>query len=558
MRNLLALVLVLCGQEKAARTLEWKLSSGQVAEYVRTDPLGAGATSERFFILGSELTARRNRLAVDDYQTLARSLLFELPPQGSAGSVEWQHAEFLTHLQQPGVGAVYLSGTFVARAPRRENGEDVVAIEGSLTLFRAEQAVVNGESRLTANRTEVGRLTTATRISVSRGVAIKARYVLHLRARGDRPGEKATDLEEELSLRAVRDLDERELQRKSAQAVEKAVRWLRERQSPGGSWGSFRAVECGRVLSPATALVVRALLRSGVSANDPAIVAARGSQRGGRLPSVRAIADHVASLLASADLTLEDQDRAREAIDELARFYDATSALWRAGDGIESVGSIPAARALEALAATGSASSPSLGTARALASSLREEGPPVRLDLERESGALPPLPTVEEIRPGAWVVSQPINASLPRRDPYPAQATRKLPLPGASALAVVSGLKGLLPALTLGNVDAESRKTLERSMLAGLGMLQDRWTVRFPGSEAGRVAERMEYLFVLSQLLNELRVKRIGGSDWRLDGVYAVLDAQRDNGGWGSEAGDDVAATAFGILFLLNSYDFIK
>jgi len=142
---------------------------------------------------------------------------------------------------------------------------------------------------------------------------------------------------------------------------------------------------------------------------------------------------------------------------------------------------------------------------------------------------------------------------------WPAQQSR----PGAidfrgarkgSFFTLVAALRALLLLPERLKMDDKQLKTLDLPLRKGFANLQFRWTLRtVPPVEAPWCSQRLEYLGLLGPMLAHAKINRIGGSDWRLEGVTLLLREQGEDGSWYPGTDQAVAKTAHALLFLASA-----
>jgi hypothetical protein len=554
-------LLVLAPQDKGARKLEWKLPPGHAAEFNTLDRAGKPIADQKLIVFGTELTPTSNRLAVDSYEQIPLALVFQLPPEAMKGSgLGWEFQTYFFNDAMDSAGGydtlaggsirpVCAKGRYIAKV-QKKGDEEIVLIEGSLSLVELRRDVVNNQMKAIITKNELGTLATSVVFSPAKGMIQKAVWQYKIRAQDREAGriaDKRAEVHGMIEFKEDVELDAAKIQPALDQAVTRAVEWLKKQQK-AGAWSTGKPGPAGDA-TYLTSIVVRALAAAGVKPDDPAIAQASRTLRSPPPPETFVLCQQMLALAAKSPTAEEAGDLKRFA-DELVKRRDPRANAWAGVAGKNDTPStFLSALALEALAVVPDAKGPDEPLRTGLdfftGSWIEDDGKAdLELELEKDATTIVPDPKKDkDLVPITW------PAVAGRQNPNDPRGIRK-----GCFLTVAAGLRMLLLLPDRLKSDERVMKTVEGLLHRALANLQYRWTLRsVPPSESYWSTQRMEYLGMLGPTLALAKVNKIGGADWRLEGATLLLREQAEDGSWGGGADQAVARTAHALLFLASA-----
>src|SRR5579859_576377 len=556
----LVLALVLLGfatQDKAARKLEWKLPPGHAAEFVYLDRAGKPVADQKLLIFGTELTPTSNRLAIDTFEQLPLALIFQLPPEAMKSAIGWEHLSYYFNdaldvaggydaLAGGGLRAVCAKGRYVAKT-QKKGDEELVIIEGSLSIVELRRDLVNNQLRVIVTKNELGTLATQAQFNPAKGMIQKAVWQYKIKGQDREAGrvvDKRTETHSMIELKEDLELDAAKIQPAIDLSMTRAIDWLKKQQK-GGSWANGKPGPAGDA-AYLTSIAVRALVAAGVKPDDPVIAQASKTLRS-TPPQENFVLCQQILALSAKNPTKDEADDAKRFAEELLRRKDPRSGGWAGVSGRnDPAGTFLSALALEALAAVPEAKIPDDTLRSGLeffsGSWVEDEGKgDLELELEKDAATIVLDPKKDkDLVPVNW------PAPMARQNVNDQRAIRK-----GSFFTVVAGLRMLFLLPERLKLDERQTKNLELPIHRALANLQLRWTLRaVPPIEGPWSAQRLEYLGLLGPTLAHAKIDKIGGSDWRLEGASLLLREQGDDGSWFPGTDQAVLKTAHALLFL--------
>ncbi|MBI3271355.1 MAG: hypothetical protein HYZ53_20355 [Planctomycetes bacterium] len=253
-----------------AVTIAWGLAPGDCAHYrvFRRSDIGGRAVVvpeplNHFNVFGYELDAAGELVQPPpSYGAAVRRVLVVPPAKPVLPGATWRRAFEI--LDAPGVEGFRIEGDFTFVGAEAVDGTPCWRVNGACRLA--------GEGRggppSPTYRVKSGSLTTRAWFDPARKVLLRGETELELALDGQRGSQDTTYARQErLELTEVLPSAPPSLKKKIAAAIEQGVAYLKGHQRPDGGWG-IDAVN----LEGETALVVLALVRSGVLYNDPTVV----------------------------------------------------------------------------------------------------------------------------------------------------------------------------------------------------------------------------------------------------------------------------------------------
>lgn len=558
----LTLVLVLLGfapQDKTPKKLEWKLPAGHAAEFTYLDRAGKPIADQKLLIFGSELTPTSNRLAIDTYDQIPLSLIFQLPAEAVKGGIGWEHASYYFNEAYDAMGGFdalgggsirpcCAKGRFIAKI-QKKGDDEIAVIDGAFSIVEIRRDMVNNQVKVIVSKNELGTLATSVQFNLTKGMIQKAVWQYKIKAQvreGGRLVDKRSETHSMIELKETLELDPAKTAPLLDQSIARAVEWLKKQQK-NGAWGGTRPGPAAAVEAQyQTSVAVRALVAAGAAPDDAAIAAASKTLRSAPPPETYVLCQQILALAAKTPTKDEAEDLKRFA-EELLKRRDPRSGGWAGiANRNEPAGSFLTGVAAEALALVPDAKVPDDALRSVLeffsGSWVEDEGRvDLALELGKDATALAPDPKLDTgLVPATW------PALVGNRQAMDIRAARK-----GSFFSVVAALRALLLVPERLKLDEKALKNLDLPVRKGFGNLQLHWTLRsVPPLEAYWCTQRHEYLALLGPTLSRAKVDRIGGVDWRTEGAMLLMREQGEDGSWFPGTDQAVAKTAHALLFL--------
>ncbi len=570
--------------------LAWSLPRERMLRF-RVAPLKGGKpqASERVLtVFGSELLPAKDRkehtFRVRNHRDLPYHFLFVLPDQPVKPGQRWNYEKVffeggvnsfptgLSLLWGDRLDPVIVKGQYRFKGMEKIDGREVATLEGAFTI----SAVKRGEAGK-----PLGTVRTLQHLALDGPTLVRARWELQVKGeeiQDIRHGFMRTtvklDTGEQLDLESAdRELTHEALSQGINQAIERGLAWLLTQARPNGSYKEDQAYSEEFPVG-STALVLMALLHSGVKPDHPAVEAGFAFIR---KASYKQHTYDAALLLQAIEAKylpfekLEDvknfnEAEARKALqerispDDRKLLEEATewllAKMGRTGTwgypecndtGFDNSNTQYALLGLKSAARCGvpvEADVWKKTVKHFLENQIILGDPQVDLDVEFEG---------EEEAAAAGEIVAKAGAVSPK--PWGYAVTSLRPMEKGYASMTCAGLTSLIIAeselFAQDRLDAGLRDDIARSKREGLAYLQLQVSPRCSGPASGYWTTFFHYyLYSLERVGVLYGIKRIGGHDWYLEGAQGLLETQEKDGHWVGDDRHPVTDTAFALLFL--------
>ncbi len=565
--------------------LSWNLAPETMVQFKRHALKGGrpvAGDDRRYTVFGTELTPKHGPgLVITLFRDLPFHFLFQLPAEKVKEGQRWEAKTVFFEKGAdsvpagiPGLGGTSLEpvighGQFRFKAMEQAGDVRVALVEGAFQISTIKKG---------APGKPIGKLRTWQWIDPAGPRLVRARYELDVKGQ-EQHGHKAPfsssiAAEEELELISDDKALAQDLLTKGIhEAIDQGVAWLRTQQKRDGS---FRDEEgfAGSYTVGSTALVLMALLHSGVKPDDPAVKKGFEYASGG--PFKTRI--YEASLLIQA---IETKYLPFEKIEEIRKYDEEDTRKWlrehitpedmalveeaarwlvntmgRAGSwgypeyndlGLDTSNTQYALLGLKSAARCGVKIEPEVWkkVIKHFAENQITTGAPhveLAIDNEAEEAAAAEGETVAKA------------AAVPPR-PWGYAIISLKPMEMGYASMTCAGLTCLIVGeselFAAGKLDELTRDSLAKAKREGLAYLQSHFSPRASGPPSGFWSTFLYYYYYGIERVGVLYgIRKIGGHDWYLEGAKVLLDDQETDGRWEGPAKHRVSDTAFALLFL--------